>query len=132
MKFFIFILSLLFLIPSSSWAKYIQIDSKIYFAGKIIGSPRILNQIGEKSKMLVKDNKTNRDYNLAVRVKSLSNNIILLRYNLSIRKNNNEILSRGSIKIANGSSGRILLDHRRVEIHFKLKSMDNTKSYVKN
>ena len=111
---------LVFSFPQTLFAKVLTIDSKIYHQGKRIGSPRVLNTMGEKSKVVMKDVKSGRDYNLEVITKKLSGDKVKLHYRLSIRDVNDELINRGSVKLSKASIARVLIDRGRVELKFKL------------
>lgn len=111
---------LVYLLPSPLFAKIVSIDSKIFDSGKKIGSPRVTNTIGEKSKVVMKDINSGRDYNLEVITKKTSGEKVNLQYRLSIRDDNDELINRGSVKISKTSMARVYIDRGRVELRFKL------------
>ena len=113
---------LMILHVSSVFANPIEIDSKLFFQGVKIGSPRVMANNGEKAKILMTDQKQSREYSLEVKPKYYGNNIIQLDYNLVIKEKKNEFMSRGVIELNNNNQARILLDKGKVQIDFKLKS----------
>lgn len=123
----VYILCLLVIAPQISLGKVISIDSKVYHSGKKIGSPRMRNTVGEKSKVVMKDFKNKRDYNLEVITKEMSGNDVILKYRLSIREANDELINRGSVKLSDNLNAKVLIDKGNVELNFKLTKKDRTR-----
>lgn len=118
--------SAFFIFPIFTQAKHLNIDSKIFYKGQKIGAPRILNSFGEKSKIVMKDDKKLREFSLEILAQELKGDEIHLKYQLSIRENNHEILNRGDLKINEGHSGRVIIDKGQAEVHFKLSPQNET------
>ena len=115
------LLILFFSFSAQAMNQKIEIDSKLFFNGKKIGSPRILAVDGEKSKIIMNDLKQNREYNLEVLPQIGRDKKVNLKYRLAIKGQKNETISRGSISIKDNKNGRIYLDHGRIQIHLKIK-----------
>ena len=125
MKYFTLFI-ILFSFPTVAFSKQLNIDSKIYYKGKKIGSPRILNSVGEKAKIVMKDDKKLREFSLEILARELKGDEVHLKYQLSIREKNHEILNRGDIKINEGHSGKVIIDKGQAEVHFKLSPLEDT------
>ncbi len=99
----------------------LEIDSKLIFQGKKVASPRILTTEGKKAKMIMADQKQNREYNLEVTPHYGPNHSVTLKYALAVRENKDEIISRGQIKIPENENGHISLDRGRIQLYLKVK-----------
>lgn len=118
-----FLFSFIFCFTGSALAlgQQIEIDSKLFFHGKKVASPRILTTTGERAKIVMNDQKQKREYNLEVLSEVAKNNKIELRYSLAVREDSGETISRGVIKVPNNEKARISLDHGRIQLHLKIK-----------
>ncbi len=98
-----------------------EVDSKLFFKGNIIGSPRIQLKEGKKAKVIMNDQKNNREYNLEVVPTVGTNNRIHLQYSITVSEESNETISRGSIDFNQEKKGRISIDRGRIQLHLKVK-----------
>lgn len=118
---FFLIFSVLFVgLQAFAANRRIEIDSKLFFQGKKIGAPRIMATEGKKAKVIMNDQKQNREYNLEVFPVVKNGNQIDLQYSLSIRENNNETLTRGRVTIPNQKRAQISLDRGRIQMDLKV------------
>ena len=107
----------------SSWGapRKLEIDSKLFFHGRKVASPRIVTNSGEKAKVIMSDQKNNREYNLEVYPQSTPGKPVKLLYSLAVKEANNETFTRGEVKVGENKNARISIDHGRIQIHLKVK-----------
>ncbi|MCJ8276790.1 MAG: hypothetical protein HRT44_01630 [Bdellovibrionales bacterium] len=117
-----YLLSLLIVcLPLSVFAKSnVVIDSKVYFKGKKIGSPRITTLVNKKAKVVLSSREGSTGYSLEMIPRKI-NGKILLEYDFSVQKKNDEFLTRGRILLAQGSTGRVVMDGKTAVLHFNPK-----------
>lgn len=108
-------------LPAFGVGHKLEIDSKLYFRGKKVASPRILTHAGEKAKVIMSDQKNDREYNLEVFPKMDSGEKVNLHYSLAVKEENNETITRGEVKMGENNNARIMIDHGRIQIHLKVK-----------
>lgn len=106
---------------SMAIAQKIEIDSRIVFNGRKVASPRILAYSGERSKIVMNDQKQHREYSLEILPVLLDNKGIGLHYSLAIQDHENETFSRGFIEIPHQERGLISIDKGKIKIHLKIK-----------
>ncbi len=99
----------------------LEIDSKLYFKGKKVAAPRIVTMTGEKAKVVMSDQKNNREYNLEVFPSTTPGEKLNLLYSLAVREDNNETITRGEVKVDENKNTRISIDHGRIQIYLKIK-----------
>ncbi len=117
----LFFLSFVFVFPAFGIGQKIEIDSKLFFQGRKVASPRIVTNAGEKAKVIMSDQKNKREYNLEVFPQKTSEQNVKLQYSLAIREANNETITRGEVKVLKNKKARISIDHGRIQIHLKVK-----------
>ncbi|MEM7645711.1 MAG: hypothetical protein AAF203_02265 [Pseudomonadota bacterium] len=119
MKFSLIILVLA--LPLSVFGKNMEIDSKIYFKGQKVGSPRLYTKNGTKARVVMRDARK-REYSLEMVPKILADKTIKVSYKLAIKEKKNETITRGSILVDPSQNGRVSIDKGAVELFLKVKN----------
>ncbi len=120
-KLLITMLAMIAAQPAFAVGHKLEIDSKVFFAGKKVAAPRIITNSGVKAKVLMSDQKNNREYDLEVLPVSAGGKTVDLLYSLAVREDNNETITRGEVVLDSNKNARILIDHGRIQIHLKIK-----------
>ncbi len=121
MKLILTMVAMMAGLPAFAIGHKLEIDSKVFFAGKKVASPRIVTNSGVKAKVLMSDQKNNREYDLEVLPVTVGGKTVDLQYSLAVRENNNETITRGDVVLDDNKNARILIDRGRIQIHLKIK-----------
>lgn len=112
------------LISQPLWAlpQNIVIDSKLFYQGKKLSSPRITTADGSRAVVSQRDVKGNTKFNLELLPIKSRGNVVQVRYALLIKEgvSQNEIHSRGVVHLQGKQKGKIYLDKGKVEIQLQV------------
>jgi hypothetical protein len=100
----------------------VEIDSQLFFQGQKVAAPRIVTNQGEKAKVIMSDQKNNREYNLEVYPQVVKQGQYQLQYSLAVLEVNDEIITRGSVDLQSNKNARISIDQGRIELILKIKA----------
>lgn len=119
---FLFLIFTLFFV-SKVLAAPIQykIDSRMYFNGKKIMSPRMITMNGEKAKILSGNQKAQQEYLVEITPIQIQGDKVRLHYNVTVKEKDEEIISRGEFTVPENKSSHISIDNSRVEIFLEVK-----------
>ena len=85
MAWLVTLLILILSLPSFAVPQKIEIDSKLVYNGRRIASPRIMARAGERSKVIMNDQKMKREYNLEVFPTFVYGKKVDIKYFLPVR-----------------------------------------------
>ena len=117
----VLLFSILFSGFSWGYGNHVEIDSKLFYRGKKIGSPRVIAEMGERARVIMSDSLRRREYSLEMRPQKISGDDIQINYLLAIKEARNETISRGRILMDSKENGRISIAGGEIEIHLKVR-----------
>lgn len=120
-KVFITISALFFSFSAWSAPRQFQIDSKLFYQGKKVSSPRLLTTEGKKAKLMQVNQRQKREYSVEMVPTRSSNNKVHIKYNVVVREGRDETISRGELLVPENKDGRISIDHGRIQLYLKVK-----------
>lgn len=100
----------------------LEIDSKVYFRGENLGSPRVTVAPGQKAQFTLATGSYGPQFTLELTPGLENDSTLRFHYNLELKENKHTTISRGQLKLIPGEKGQIRLDDGPIVVELKVRS----------